>query len=62
MKARGGVVDNLVAVYKALGGGWQLRRGNNYVDEDIRTRMAERTNWGEYLDSDELPRQGDVEQ
>ncbi len=58
---RGDVVANLVGVYKALGGGWQLRQGNNYVDEQIRTKMAERTNWGEYLESAELPEQGDVE-
>ncbi|MBT8442522.1 MAG: hypothetical protein KJO76_09065 [Gammaproteobacteria bacterium] len=45
---------------KALGGGWQLRQGNNYIDEDIRTKMAERTNWGEYLESSELPEQGDI--
>ncbi|MFW2404496.1 MAG: TolC family protein, partial [Gammaproteobacteria bacterium] len=57
---RGDVVSNLVGVYKALGGGWQLRQGNNYVDEQIRTKMAERTNWGEYLESTELPKQGDV--
>ena len=36
---RGEVVGNLVAVYKALGGGWQLRQGNNYVDENIRRKM-----------------------
>jgi NodT family efflux transporter outer membrane factor (OMF) lipoprotein len=58
---RGDVVSNLVGIYKALGGGWQLRQGNNYVDEEIRTKMAERTNWGELLDSNELPEQGEIE-
>lgn len=55
------VMAILVGVYKALGGGWQLRQGNNYIDEEIRTKMAERTNWGEYLESTELPSQGDVQ-
>jgi len=57
---RGDVVTNLVGVYKALGGGWQLRQGNNYVDDDIRKQMAERTNWGDYLESADLPKQGDI--
>ena len=46
--------------YKALGGGWQLRQGKNYVDEEIRTKMAERTHWGDLLESSELPEQGDI--
>ena len=60
------VIDALFATLgsgdcEALGGGWQLRQGNNYVDEEIRTKMAERTNWGEYLDSAELHAQGDIQ-
>jgi len=58
---RGNVVSNLIGVYKALGGGWQLRQGNNFVDEDIRKKMAERTDWDGYLESTELPRQGEVQ-
>jgi NodT family efflux transporter outer membrane factor (OMF) lipoprotein len=58
---RGDVVTNLVSVYKALGGGWQLRQGNNYVDQDIRKRMSERTDWDELLDSTELPAQGSLD-
>jgi NodT family efflux transporter outer membrane factor (OMF) lipoprotein len=58
---RGDVVGNLIGVYKALGGGWQLRQGNNFVDEDIRNKMAERTDWDDYLESSELPSQGEVE-
>lgn len=58
--ARGEVVTNLVSVYKALGGGWQLRQGNNYVDEDIRKKMAERTDWDDYLESTEVPEQGEI--
>jgi len=58
--SRGEVVKNLVSVYKALGGGWQLRQGNNYVDPGIRKKMAERTDWDELLESTTLPTQGSI--
>ena len=40
----------LVALYKALGGGWQLRTGDGFVDEDVLRQMRERTDWGELLE------------
>jgi NodT family efflux transporter outer membrane factor (OMF) lipoprotein len=49
--ARGRVVNSLVSTYRALGGGWQLRGGNGYVDPDTLNEMRERTNWGELLDN-----------
>jgi len=59
-KTRGNIVTSLVSVYKALGGGWQLRQGNNYVDPEIRKQMAERTDWDDYLESTAIPTQGDI--
>jgi NodT family efflux transporter outer membrane factor (OMF) lipoprotein len=47
--ARGQVVSNLVATYKALGGGWQIREGNGYVDVNLVDAMQQRTDWGEML-------------
>jgi NodT family efflux transporter outer membrane factor (OMF) lipoprotein len=47
--ARGQVVSNLVATYKALGGGWQLREGNNYISPDLINSMELRTDWDEFL-------------
>jgi NodT family efflux transporter outer membrane factor (OMF) lipoprotein len=47
---RGEVVLNLVALYKALGGGWEFRQGKPFVPEDIRREMAERTDWGGLLE------------
>jgi len=47
--ARGQVVSNLVATYKALGGGWQLREGSNYVRPDLIDSMEDRTDWGGLL-------------
>jgi len=50
-----GSVDlSLVGIYKALGGGWQLRSGNEFVTQDIIKEMEERTNWGNLLSPDEL--------
>ena len=47
--SKGDIVINLVAVYKALGGGWQIREGKDFVPEEIRVEMAQRTDWGELL-------------
>jgi NodT family efflux transporter outer membrane factor (OMF) lipoprotein len=48
--ARGRVVNSLVSTYRALGGGWQLRGVNGYVDPDTLNEMRERTNWGDLLE------------
>jgi NodT family efflux transporter outer membrane factor (OMF) lipoprotein len=45
----GSVAENLVAVYKALGGGWQIREGKDFVPEETRKEMEERTDWGHLL-------------
>ena len=49
--ARGRTLSSLVSTYRALGGGWQLREGNGFVDPDTMKQMRERTNWGEILDN-----------
>jgi NodT family efflux transporter outer membrane factor (OMF) lipoprotein len=51
--ARGQVISNLVATYKALGGGWQLRAGNNYISPDVISTMEIRTDWGGLLETPE---------
>jgi len=43
--AQGNVVLNLVSLYKALGGGWQIRDGKPFVPPDIQKEMITRTNW-----------------
>jgi len=53
--ARGQVVSNLVATYKALGGGWQLREGDNFVRPAVIDTMEQRTDWGELLSVPEQP-------
>lgn len=47
---RGSVAINLVNIYRALGGGWQLRGDQVLVPEATRREMQERTDWGGLLD------------
>lgn len=47
--SQGQAVQSLVALYKALGGGWEVREGKPFVDENTRTVMRERTDWGDLL-------------
>lgn len=54
VRTQGGVVQSLVALYKAMGGGWQDARERPVLDEDTRRAMAARSNWKTLLD-DPLP-------
>ncbi len=49
----GDVILSLIGMYKALGGGWQMRVGNDFVPEKVQKELAERTDWGDLLESDE---------
>jgi NodT family efflux transporter outer membrane factor (OMF) lipoprotein len=49
--ARGSVPLALVSVYRALGGGWQLREGGNLLPAATRDEMEKRTNWGRLPES-----------
>ncbi len=46
---RGQVPQDLIAVYRALGGGWQIREGHDFVPADLRQEMEERTDWDDLL-------------
>ena len=48
--ARGDVARNLIATYKALGGGWQSRESGPLIPHETRDEMRERTNWGDLLE------------
>ena len=48
--SEGLVVQYLVSLYKALGGGWQTRVDQPVVSPETQQEMAERTNWGGLLD------------
>jgi len=45
------VASNLIGAYKALGGGWELRIGHEYIPEAMAGEMRTRTNWGNILDT-----------
>ncbi|WP_421725925.1 efflux transporter outer membrane subunit [Bauldia sp.] len=51
---RADVVVNLIAVYKALGGGWQPANQRPFVNQANKDQMAARTNWGRLLDEDAI--------
>lgn len=45
---RGNAVRAVIAIYRSLGGGWQISR--QFVDDENRQQMQERTNWGTLLE------------
>ncbi|MGD8342795.1 MAG: TolC family protein [Desulfobacterales bacterium] len=47
---RGDVILNLIGMYKAMGGGWQIREGQKFVAEKNIESMRQRTNWGDLLE------------
>ena len=48
---QGSVAVNLVNMYKALGGGWQVRPYNDFIRPEIQQEMTERTDWGHLLNT-----------
>ena len=38
---------NLIAAYKALGGGWQRRENQPFINNENKSEMQQCTNWGE---------------
>jgi hypothetical protein len=47
--------------FKALGGGWQIREGRDFVPEETRKEMQNRTNWGNLLTPTKLETPSDNE-
>lgn len=46
VNARGDTALAVAGLFRALGGGWQLRACQDVVPESIKQAMAERTSWG----------------
>ena len=46
---RGRVALSLTALYKALGGGWERRLGENFVSDEAVEQMRDRTWWSSLL-------------
>jgi NodT family efflux transporter outer membrane factor (OMF) lipoprotein len=53
--ATGNISIGLVSLYRALGGGWQLREGKPFVDAATAREMRSRTNWGDILPPPDQP-------
>ena len=45
----GTIATSLVGVYRALGGGWEVREGQDLIPPEIKAEMRQRTNWGQLL-------------
>ena len=54
VETTGDVVLSLVGLYKALGGGWEIRIGRDFVAREIKDEMGERTDWGDLLAPEEV--------
>ncbi|NWK55835.1 efflux transporter outer membrane subunit [Verrucomicrobiaceae bacterium N1E253] len=52
---QGSIATNLISMYKALGGGWEIRDRTQAIPGDVKEKMKNRTNWGKMLD-DQAPR------
>jgi hypothetical protein len=44
----------LISTYRALGGGWELREGHDFIPAQTQREMTNRTNWGTLLTPDLL--------
>jgi NodT family efflux transporter outer membrane factor (OMF) lipoprotein len=49
VNAQGDIPQALIALYRALGGGWQIRGTDDVIPQKIKMEMAARTNWGTLL-------------
>jgi hypothetical protein len=43
--SRGALTQNLIAIYKAMGGGWEQARSRPVVDDATRAAMDRRSDW-----------------
>lgn len=50
--ARADIALGAVRAYRALGGGWEIREGHEFVDQETIDRMTRTTSWGEVLAPD----------
>jgi NodT family efflux transporter outer membrane factor (OMF) lipoprotein len=54
VNATGNIAVNLIALYKAVGGGWETRTEKDFVPEAVKKVMQERTNWGDLMEPKQL--------
>ena len=49
ISSQGAAVSNLVALFKALGGGWEGHGGDAYISPETQETMRKRTDWGDLI-------------
>lgn len=59
-QARSVIITNLILLYKAMGGGWELSRGQQIVPDSTRIEMQHRSNWGNMLSTPITPTNSDT--
>jgi NodT family efflux transporter outer membrane factor (OMF) lipoprotein len=47
---QGLIAQRLISAFKALGGGWEIRLGNEFVPVRTLEEMRDRTDWGDVID------------
>ncbi|NUP09456.1 MAG: efflux transporter outer membrane subunit [Polyangiaceae bacterium] len=58
---RAATATELISLYKALGGGWQIRLKDPFVNEKTQREMEDRTNWGSHFERLEEQRTEDAD-
>jgi NodT family efflux transporter outer membrane factor (OMF) lipoprotein len=48
-QGQGEVPQGLISVYRALGGGWEIREGKEFLPADVIEAMGNRTDWGRLM-------------
>ena len=62
-QTKGNVALGLISVYRALGGGWELRGDRDVVSDEVKAEMERRTNWGKMLETAQhMPKTSPVEE
>ena len=50
VQSMGNELLSVVSIYRALGGGWQVREGVGFVSDAVALEMSERSDWGGMID------------
>ncbi|MCL9774787.1 TolC family protein [Vibrio methylphosphonaticus] len=51
---KGNVANQVVALYKSLGGGWQVNSGKAFISDDLIETMNQRSDWGDTLSKESV--------
>ena len=60
VSSRGSLTQNLISLYKAMGGGWEQGRSRPVLDDATRETMNQRSDWKDILSAPLPPPDGDA--